>query len=220
MRKRRYSYQNEIDFYGWMIRHHRGTQASAVDLAGLQLRSFLGPLVAMFNDKLVLEIGAGGCFYARYIAKVLSPASIFAVDIFLPHLRLARGDDADEALHLVVGDCFHLPFASGAFDIVFGSLVLSHIPELWDVAGEIRRVLRPGGRYVGVEPNPLNPFHLFRYFFRPALSSPNLYLLRQKHLSHFKKLGFDVSVRSFYRKLPNIQTKYFGSCMGILAQIK
>ncbi len=52
----------------------------------------------------------------------------------------------------------HLPFANAAFDTVVSTLVLCSIPALDHTLGEIRRVLRPDGRFVflehGVSPDP------------------------------------------------------------------
>jgi SAM-dependent methyltransferase len=52
-------------------------------------------------------------------------------------------------------------FADGHFDVVFASNVLEHLgrDELSRGLGEILRVLRPGGRFLVVQPN-------FRYSFR------------------------------------------------------
>ncbi len=58
-----------------------------------------------------------------------------------------------------------LPFRDGAFDYAYTVGVLHHIPG-WDaqraVCAEVRRVLRPGGRFLVHETNPRNP--LFRFY--------------------------------------------------------
>jgi SAM-dependent methyltransferase len=46
-----------------------------------------------------------------------------------------------------------IPFADRSFDVVFSSNVLEHIAALDDFEGEIRRVLRPGGRAIHILPN-------------------------------------------------------------------
>jgi SAM-dependent methyltransferase len=48
-------------------------------------------------------------------------------------------------LHLVRGDGRALPFLDGSFDAVVSYDVLEHVPHVGDVAGEIARILRPGG---------------------------------------------------------------------------
>lgn len=47
-----------------------------------------------------------------------------------------------------------LPFPDESFDYVFMVEVLEHTPTAYDTAGEIRRVLRPGGTWLVSVPNP------------------------------------------------------------------
>jgi ubiquinone/menaquinone biosynthesis C-methylase UbiE len=48
---------------------------------------------------------------------------------------------------LVVGGVEHLPFESEMFDAVFDFGMLHHVPVWQHGVGEIRRVLKPGGRF-------------------------------------------------------------------------
>jgi len=61
-------------------------------------------------------------------------------------------------VHRVMGEGGQLPFANASFDTVVSTLVLCSIPALDHTLGEIRRVLRPDGRFVylehGVSPDP------------------------------------------------------------------
>lgn len=45
----------------------------------------------------------------------------------------------------VVGDGMNLPFRDEAFDLVYSSNVIEHVPEPWRLADEALRVTRPGG---------------------------------------------------------------------------
>lgn len=45
----------------------------------------------------------------------------------------------------VVAPAEAIPFEDGRFDVVLSSQVLEHVDDPWAVAGEIARVLRPGG---------------------------------------------------------------------------
>lgn len=60
-----------------------------------------------------------------------------------------------EHVDLVVDDTARLPYADGAFDTVTFVACLNHIPNRGDVLGEARRVLRPGGRVVLTNLQPL-----------------------------------------------------------------
>jgi len=56
----------------------------------------------------------------------------------------------------LVADAHATPFADGAFDIVRGNSVLHHL-DLPVALAELKRILRPGGRAVFVEPLAHNP---------------------------------------------------------------
>jgi SAM-dependent methyltransferase len=75
-------------------------------------------------------------------------------------VRLVVGVDLEERvagnvnLHAaVVGDVARLPFADGAFDVVFSKFLLEHLVEPLGAFREFRRVLREGGRFVFHTPN-------------------------------------------------------------------
>jgi glycosyltransferase involved in cell wall biosynthesis/SAM-dependent methyltransferase len=95
------------------------------------------------GDTAVLDFGCGaGRFAGRLHGQGFHVA---AVDISSEMLRLA-GDLAGVTLAQIPPDGA-LPFARGAFDVLWMCLVLQHIPDpmLPAVVGELRRVLRPGG---------------------------------------------------------------------------
>jgi SAM-dependent methyltransferase len=59
-------------------------------------------------------------------------------------------------IDFVEGDAQEMPFAGASFDRVWGNAVLHHL-DLERAAGELRRVLRPGGVAVFCEPWGQNP---------------------------------------------------------------
>jgi SAM-dependent methyltransferase len=104
-------------------------------------------------DSLIVEIGAGYCSFINNVqarerhAVDLSPdLAQHAAPGVVPH----------------VGSCTALSmFSAGTVDVVFASNLFEHLTrdELASTLTEIRRVLRPGGRLVIVQPN-------FRYSAR------------------------------------------------------
>jgi SAM-dependent methyltransferase len=105
------------------------------------------------RDAVVLDAGAGYCYFANTVVA----REKHALDV-AP--AVAEHAAPDVTPH--VGSISDLSaFADGHFDVVFASNVLEHLgrDELSTGLGEILRVLRPGGRFLVVQPN-------FRYSFR------------------------------------------------------
>ena len=75
-------------------------------------------------------------------------------------------------LELIEGDAENLPFETGSLDGVLLSGLVHHFPDPRKVVGEVRRVLRSGGRFVAFDPNRMNPFMwLYRDRSSPFYSS-------------------------------------------------
>lgn len=94
----------------------------------------------------VLEVGCGTGAFAERMTRDLPGASYVAVDQSQRFVELtaARGVDAR------VADAQDLPFADASFDVVAALWMLYHVPDLDRGLAEVRRVLRPGGRFVAV----------------------------------------------------------------------
>ena len=213
MEGRSFSYEAEKDFYT-----RRWPQA-AKPYRHLEpyLRCWLDPEV-VYGGKRVLDIGAGECTYTRLIADRFGPRVIVACELFRERMLPAFQENRNPHLKSVAGNCFHLPFRNHSFDVVFASLVLSQFPSLKDAVFEIQRVLKPGGLFVGWDPNPFNPVMLYRFFLRPC--SANQYLFwPHKIRPVFEASGFTTTTRFFYAKLPWTRNRFLGTCIGILARL-
>ena len=98
----------------------------------------------------VVEIGAGTGVNAAYFARgtrwrVAEPNGYVPAD-------LARAAERHGlALDLHAGGAEALPFADASADAVVSTLVLCSVSDPSRVLAEVRRVLRPGGRFVFVE---------------------------------------------------------------------
>ena len=97
-----------------------------------------------------LEIG-GGLLRER-LAKARAPAaSVIATDVSpLPASTPPTGRSPAPRRHVRV-DAETLPFDDGQFDAVYSQVVLYRLPDPARTLREIRRVLAPGGRYLGIE---------------------------------------------------------------------
>jgi SAM-dependent methyltransferase len=100
----------------------------------------------------VLEIGPGTGLFSLPVARALGPTG--RLDVFdiqqemLDHTLRVAGEQGIANLTATRGDARELPFADGSFDAAFMVTVLGEIPSWGRALGELRRVLRPGGRLV------------------------------------------------------------------------
>ena len=99
----------------------------------------------------VLDVGAGTGANLPYYREGVQRLVLAEPD---PHMRtrLEKRLGACE-LNAEVADASleELPFTDGTFDVVVSTLVLCSVPDLAPALAEIRRVLRPGGRFVFLE---------------------------------------------------------------------
>jgi SAM-dependent methyltransferase len=89
-----------------------------------------------------------GCGDGRYLAALDGdlPERIAGVDIAERILETARARVPRAELRQA--NLESLPFENGAFDLVLSSQVIEHVVDAPAAAGELARVLRPGGRLV------------------------------------------------------------------------
>lgn len=112
----------------------------------------------------VLELGAGWCDFANNVHA----RRVVAMDLDSTVQRAAASH-----VTAVVGDCTDLgTFDDGSFDVVFASNLLEHLERADSsrLLADVRRVLRPGGRLMLMQPNfRLNPGRYFDDFTHMAI---------------------------------------------------
>ncbi len=96
----------------------------------------------------ILEIGAGTGLNQRYYPK---GAWVHAVDLSREMLAVARRRPCRACATVSQADAQRLPFPSGTFQAVVGSLVFCSIADPAQALAEIQRVLRPGGKLLLLE---------------------------------------------------------------------
>ena len=108
-------------------------------------------LLALPADAKILELGCGpGYLWKENISRIPS-----TWDVTLSDLSSGMLDSAWRTL-VVTGRAYHfkeidaqeISFADETFDAVIANFMLYHVPDRSKALGEIRRVLKPGGRLI------------------------------------------------------------------------
>nr|WP_305786557.1 class I SAM-dependent methyltransferase [Actinoplanes lichenis] len=106
-------------------------------------------LLGDVRGKRVLELGSGAAAAARWLEG--QGAGVVAMDLSAGMLRQAQAGASRSGVEvpLVQADALALPFATGAFDIVFTAFgAIPFVADSAAVMREVARVLRPGGTWV------------------------------------------------------------------------
>src|SRR5213592_4731969 len=100
-----------------------------------------------------LDVGTGtGDFALALLARSPRNATVTGVDISAGMLEIAERRAAKAGLgpryERLIANVESLPFADGVFDVVMAGFVIRNVGDIPRGLGEMRRVLRPGGRAV------------------------------------------------------------------------
>ncbi len=117
----------------------------------------LGP-AAELKGRRVLEIGAGAAQCSRWLAaQGARPVALDLSHRQLQHaLRIAEGAPGEGDVELVEADAGALPFRDGSFDLACSAYgAIPFVADPVRVLREVRRVLRPGGRFVFSVTHPI-----------------------------------------------------------------
>lgn len=130
------------------------------DRATKNISDFRVKLIGDIKGKTVLDLGCGKGWAslealeagANVIAIDISPMSIELVK------KLAEEKGLADRLDARVMDAMNLELEDECIDVLVGNGILHHLPKLEQVFSEIKRVLKPDGYAVFVEPLGMNPF--------------------------------------------------------------
>lgn len=115
-------------------------------------RKRLLEILAPRPSERILEVGPGTGYYTLDVAEAVAPRG--RVDIFdlqqemLDHTMRRAAERGIENLKARQGDARELPYGDNGFDGAYLVTVLGEIPDQDAALGELRRVVRPGGRIV------------------------------------------------------------------------
>jgi ubiquinone/menaquinone biosynthesis C-methylase UbiE len=121
--------------------------------AALQ-RWYEAPLLERLGGRVtggrVLEIGCGRGVGTELLFRRFGARSVVAFDLdprMVAEARRRLAGYPPDRLGLLVADATAIPVDDAAFDAVFDFAILHHVPDWRAAVREVRRVLRPGGRF-------------------------------------------------------------------------
>jgi SAM-dependent methyltransferase len=118
-----------------------------------------------------LDVGCGAGALIAAIAATGSPSGIVGVDPATGLLAHARdGLPANVRCAVCAGDAQRLPFRDHSVDIVVSGLALNFVPDPLRAAGEMARVVAPGGVVAGYVWDYADRMRLIRYFWDAAVA--------------------------------------------------
>jgi methionine biosynthesis protein MetW len=174
--------------------HHRARRGRAFVYGGEERATLFRELVGS-PDRRVLDLG---CRYGALTRAYLDGNQVTGVDV--DREALAEAGKLGIETHWADLD-ERFPFGDGAFDIVVAGELLEHVRSPEHIVAEARRVLRPGGRFVGSVPNAFRMKNRLRFLLgRAPESDPT-------HLHMFSP----PDVRSLLRDFDEIELRLISS---------
>lgn len=152
------------------------------------------------KDMRVLEIGCGPGVGTELIFKQFGAQSVYSFDIDPTMVKKARkrlSSYEPHRLTLSVGDVNAIEAEDESFDAVFDAWILHHVPNWQAAITEIRRVLKPGGRFFFQE---VTNHALNRWTYRTFLEHPTENRFSGKELvSELERQGIIVGANVLER---------------------
>jgi len=164
-------YRIGVGDYGQIIEANSGFEEQGrldIRVEGLAkdrvVATLRGAQISVPKDAVVIDLCCGTGYVARSLIESGLTSTVIGVDIAGGQLAILRKAVEDHAvlrggILIVQANTMELPIADGAVDLIVGNSFLHHFPDVGAALKEIRRVLKPGGRFVVLhEPSDTSTF--------------------------------------------------------------
>ncbi len=199
----RYTHEEIVRKYNWI--------APIYDLFGIWMESKARQraidMAAIKNGEKILEVAFGTGLNFVEILKRNPQGWVNGIDVSMKMLERARKrifKTGQNNYALDLGDCRHLPFEDGTFDILMTEYLLDILPveDFIPILLEFRRVLKDGGEIVLVNMTKgerwLNKIYEEIYKLKPPLLAGCRGVMAQPFL---EEIGFKEFQREFVSQL-------------------
>ena len=92
-----------------------------------------------------LDVGCGNGAFTEALIAHAAPAEVIGVDPSERQLAYARTRPGAKLAQFRQAGAQDLPFADNSFDVAIMALVIAFVPDPLKAAGEMKRIVRPGG---------------------------------------------------------------------------
>ena len=142
-----------------------------------------------------------GCGIGQSLQEVIkfNPKKIVGIDISEVSIQKAKDSiqKSNSNIELLVDNCEKTKFNDNSFDIIYGSGILHHL-DISLCLKEMYRLLKPGGRFLFIEPLGTNPLINFYRKLTPKSRSKDEHPLIND--------DFELIKKNFYK----LRIKYYG----------
>lgn len=152
-------------------------------------------LVELNPGDAVLDVGCGTGALALEVERAAVPGgTIVGVDVEPAMIEQAqrRADKDQSGVHFEIASIEQIPYADETFDLAFSTLMYHHLTDAQRDAGfyEVRRVLKPGGRFILVDINPSKRSILTSLPGHSRLAAEDY--VRKEVIARMEETGFTV----------------------------
>lgn len=152
-----------------------------------------------WSPQTILDFGSGVGNSSPHFQQFFPRSRLICADVSPRSLALGKERFPDLPAQYVQLDTASIPLPDASVDLAFTACVFHHIThaehDLW--LRELRRVVRPGGRFLLFEHNPLNP--LTRAAVRDCPFDQNAQLIRARQMQQRLEYSGWRNVRIRYR---------------------